>query len=216
MRGGWRNSARAPVDRGARSPWHGLRNWDRKKTAEASKTAQESQLELFSPIFVGSANSREQAGNPAKTLGLVVGCSRLFPAVPGTRDRKGTAAEALAVPLAARSEPWTLNQPTSYDRLAERRIDSWRAANMMVMRDTLPLRGGIAAGEVPAPNICCAMWTSPCTAPSGMSRIATRCSRAGCRTRSRPCSAPISVDIGSLCCRRQEILPTKRHAFSPN
>src|SRR6202011_662599 len=44
-----------------------------------------------SPIFVGSANSREQAGNPAKTLGFVDGCSRVCPAVPGTRDRKRTA-----------------------------------------------------------------------------------------------------------------------------
>ena len=41
------------------------------------------------------------------------GCSRLFPAVPGTRDRKGSAAEAVAVPSAPRSEPWTLTQPAS-------------------------------------------------------------------------------------------------------
>jgi hypothetical protein len=39
-------------------------------------------------------------------LGFLVGRSRLFPAVPGTRDRKGTAAEALAVPLAG-SVHWT-------------------------------------------------------------------------------------------------------------
>src|ERR1700760_770493 len=44
-----------------------------------------------SPIGSFSGNSREHAGISAKTLGLVVGSSRLFPAVPGTRDRKRTA-----------------------------------------------------------------------------------------------------------------------------
>jgi hypothetical protein len=34
----------------------------------------------------------------AKTLGLAVGCSRLFPAVPGTRHRKRTARSLAAVP----------------------------------------------------------------------------------------------------------------------
>ena len=71
------------------------RNWDRKKTAEVPKTAWESQREPVSPIGLFSGNSREHAGRAAKTLGLVVGCSRLFPAVHGTGDRKRTAGEAL-------------------------------------------------------------------------------------------------------------------------
>jgi hypothetical protein len=54
--------------------------------------------------FYGSANRAKAA----ERLGFAVGCARMFPAVPGTRDRKGTAAEALAVPLAARSEPWMI------------------------------------------------------------------------------------------------------------
>ena len=93
LRGGLRNSARAPVDRGARSPWHGRRNWDRKKTAEASKTAQKSQLEPFSPI---SIQNREQQRIWAKIPEDAVTCggrhSLVFAAVRGARDRKRTAA----------------------------------------------------------------------------------------------------------------------------
>ncbi len=48
-----------------------------------------------SPINGKTGNRREHAGISAKTLGLVVGCSRLFPAVPGPGDRKRTAADAL-------------------------------------------------------------------------------------------------------------------------
>jgi hypothetical protein len=48
-----------------------------------------------SPIRSLSEHSREHARKSAKTLRLVVGCSRLFPAVPGTGDRKGTAGESL-------------------------------------------------------------------------------------------------------------------------
>lgn len=77
---------------------HGAGLDDRKMAAEARKMAYQSQPEPFSPIFVGSANNREQAGNPAKTLGLVDGCSRVFPAVPGTRDRNRTAGLPAAVP----------------------------------------------------------------------------------------------------------------------
>jgi hypothetical protein len=63
------------------------------ETAHASPNPQQPTPPTpVSPIFVGTANSREQAGNPAKTLGLVDGCSRVFPAVHGTRDRKRTAA----------------------------------------------------------------------------------------------------------------------------
>jgi hypothetical protein len=51
-----------------------------------------------SPINVKTGNRREHAGISAKTLGLVVGCSRLFSAVPGTRDRKRTAESPAAVP----------------------------------------------------------------------------------------------------------------------
>jgi len=70
-------------------------NQDRKRTAEPSKTAQESQNDPHSPIGSLSEHRREHAGKPAKTMGLAVGCSRLFPAVPGTRDRKRTAGTAL-------------------------------------------------------------------------------------------------------------------------
>jgi hypothetical protein len=76
------------------------RSWilDRRKTARASKIARESQADPVSPIFVGTAHSREHAGKPAKTLGLFEGRSRVFQAVPGTRDRKRTAEYAGAVP----------------------------------------------------------------------------------------------------------------------
>jgi hypothetical protein len=45
-----------------------------------------------------SEHRREQAGKPAKTLGLAVGCSRLFPDVPGIGDRKRTAELPLRSP----------------------------------------------------------------------------------------------------------------------
>jgi hypothetical protein len=55
------------------------------------------------PDFRWKCEQPRTGGKSRETLGLADGCSRVFPAVPGTRDRKGTAAEALAVPLAARS-----------------------------------------------------------------------------------------------------------------
>lgn len=70
---------------------------DRKSTAAGARTALESQLEPCSPIRSYSEHSREHAGTRVNAEA----CRRLLSAVPGTRDRKGTAAEAPAVPLAA-------------------------------------------------------------------------------------------------------------------
>src|ERR1700684_1703140 len=67
---------------------------DRKRTAEPRKMAQESQPEPVSPMknhrFRTFRDLRTGA-KAAKTLGVADGCSRLFPAVLGTRDRRRTA-----------------------------------------------------------------------------------------------------------------------------
>jgi hypothetical protein len=94
-----RSRQRLPLGQGAARRRGGrLMIWDRKKTAEAPKTAQESQPEPYSLIGSFSGNSREQAGKYAKTLSLTVGCSRLFLAALGTRDRKRTGGSTAAVP----------------------------------------------------------------------------------------------------------------------
>jgi hypothetical protein len=76
---------------------------DRKRIAKRRKTTQKSQLESVAPIRSLSGHSREHAGKPAKALGLTVGCSRLIPAIRGTRDRKWAAGKAL------RSDLWSLD-----------------------------------------------------------------------------------------------------------
>jgi hypothetical protein len=50
------------------------------------------------PDFRWIGEEPRTRGEPAKTLGVVVGCSRLFPAVPGTRDRNRTVGRPAAVP----------------------------------------------------------------------------------------------------------------------
>jgi hypothetical protein len=87
--------------------WHTYGIGTAKRTAEAWKTAYQSQLEPYSPINVKTGNSREHAGISAKTLGLADGCSRLFSAIPGTGDRKRTAGEVLRSFFAVGSEPLT-------------------------------------------------------------------------------------------------------------
>jgi hypothetical protein len=49
----------------------------------------------LSPRYVCCPSTGGNTREAAKTLGLAVGCSRLFPAVPGTGDRKRTAGTAL-------------------------------------------------------------------------------------------------------------------------
>ena len=83
VRGGSRNSARASVDRGRT---HGRRHWDRKKTAEAPKTAWEGQPVPFSPMksrrfrtckrSTNISKSREKTGVRGRLFSLVPGCSR--------------------------------------------------------------------------------------------------------------------------------------------
>lgn len=69
-------------------------NWDRKKTAEPRKAASESQPDPYSPMKsrrFRTLNRAEHVGESCVNTGLLAGRSRLFPVVPGTRDRRRTA-----------------------------------------------------------------------------------------------------------------------------
>jgi hypothetical protein len=106
--------------------------------------AQDSRAEPVSPIGPFSENSREHAGISAKTLGLVVGRSRVFPAVPGIWDRKGTAGEALRSGLRSIVVAQCLSRSAPMRRGGQRAMTC--RSQLVLLPSRHPKRGGKESG----------------------------------------------------------------------